>query len=260
MKNNKKQTNKKQTEKRQAKNNKTKDNKTKKASIKKGLAKLLAACLITCFVAGAIVLGLNIYIIRSVKKNVITVDETASLEDVDCIIVLGCGVYADGSLSPMLSDRLSLAADVYGQGASDKLLMSGDHGTEYYNEVSAMKNYMTSRDIASASDIFMDHAGFSTYESIYRAKEIFGAKKIVIVTNTYHLYRALYIAKCFGIEAYGVGADDIYRGREYREVREILARDKDFAKCIVKPEPTFLGDTIDLNGDGNVTDDSITEE
>ena len=95
---------------------------------------------------------------------------------------------------------------------------------------------------------------------IDRAKEIFGAKKIVIVTNTYHLYRALYIAKCFGVEAYGVGADDIYRGREYREVREILARDKDFAKCIVKPEPTFLGDTIDLNGDGNVTDDSITEE
>ena len=265
MKNNKKQTNKKQTEKRQAKNNKTKDNKTKdnktkKASIKKGLAKLLAACLITCFVAGAIVLGLNIYIIKSVKKNVITVDETASLEDVDCIIVLGCGVYADGSLSPMLSDRLSLAADVYGQGASDKLLMSGDHGTEYYNEVSAMKNYMTSRDIASASDIFMDHAGFSTYESIYRAKEIFGAKKIVIVTNTYHLYRALYIAKCFGIEAYGVGVDDVYNGREYREFREILARDKDFAKCIVKPEPTYLGEAIDLKGDGNVTEDRATED
>lgn len=260
MKNNKKQTNKKQTEKRQAKNNKTKNNKTKKASIKKGLAKLLAACLITCFVAGAIVLGLNIYIIKSVKKNVITVDETASLEDVDCIIVLGCGVYADGSLSPMLSDRLSLAADVYGQGASDKLLMSGDHGTEYYNEVSAMKNYMTSRNIASASDIFMDHAGFSTYESIYRAKEIFGAKKIVIVTNTYHLYRALYIAKCFGVEAYGVGVDDVYNGREYREFREILARDKDFAKCIVKPEPTYLGEAIDLKGDGNVTEDRATED
>lgn len=231
-----------------------------KIPFKKMMTRLMAACLIICLVVGAIVLGLNFYIIKSVQKNVISVEDTASLDDVDCIIVLGCGVYADGSLSPMLSDRLSLAADVYEKGASKKILMSGDHGTKYYNEVSAMKNYMTSNEIASSSDIFMDHAGFSTYESIYRAKEIFGAKKIVIVTNTYHLYRALYIAKCFGVEAYGVGADDIYRGREYREVREILARDKDFAKCIVKPEPTFLGDTIDLNGDGNVTDDSITEE
>ncbi len=227
--------------------------------IKKILTKLIVICLITCFVIGAIVLGLNFYIIKSVKRNVISVDDTASLEDVDCIIVLGCGVYADGTLSPMLNDRLSLAADVYGKGASEKLLMSGDHGTEYYNEVSAMKNYMTSNGIASSSDIFMDHAGFSTYESIYRAKEIFGAKKIVIVTNTYHLYRALYIAKCFGLDAYGVGVDDTYCGREYREVREILARDKDFVKCIVKPEPTFLGESIDLKGDGNVTEDKSTE-
>jgi len=227
--------------------------------IKKILTKLIVIGLIICFVAGAIVLGLNFYIIESVKRNIISVDDTASLEDVDCIIVLGCGVYADGTLSPMLNDRLSLAADVYGKGASDKLLMSGDHGTEYYNEVSAMKNYMTSNGIASSSDIFMDHAGFSTYESIYRAKEIFGAKKIVIVTNTYHLYRALYIAKCFGLDAYGVGVDDTYTGREYREVREILARDKDFAKCIVKPEPTFLGESIDLKGDGNVTEDKSTD-
>ena len=227
--------------------------------IKKILTKLIVIGLIICFVAGAIVLGLNFYIIESVKRNVISVDDTASLEDVDCIIVLGCGVYADGTLSPMLNDRLSLAADVYGKGASEKLLMSGDHGTEYYNEVSAMKNYMTSKGIASSSDIFMDHAGFSTYESIYRAKEIFGAKKIVIVTNTYHLYRALYIAKCFGLDAYGVGVDDTYTGREYREVREILARDKDFAKCIVKPEPTFLGESIDLKGDGNVTEDKSTD-
>ena len=227
--------------------------------IKKILTKLIVICLITCFVIGAIVLGLNFYIIKSVKRNVISVDDTASLEDVDCIIVLGCGVYADGTLSPMLNDRLSLAADVYEKGASDKLLMSGDHGTEYYNEVSAMKNYMTSNGIASSSDIFMDHAGFSTYESIYRAKEIFGAKKIVIVTNTYHLYRALYIAKCFGLDAYGVGVDDTYTGREYREVREILARDKDFVKCIVKPEPTFLDEYIDLKGDGNVTEDKSTD-
>jgi len=222
--------------------------------IKKILKKLITIIIVIGFVICAVLFGLNFYIIKSVEKNVITVDEASSLEDVDCIIVLGCGVYADGSLSPMLRDRLGLAADVYKSGASGKLLMSGDHGTKYYNEVSAMKNYMVSNEIASSSDIFMDHAGFSTYESIYRVKEIFGAKKIVIVTNTYHLYRALYIAKSFGIEAYGVGVDDTYNGKEYREGREILARDKDFVKCIYKPEPTFLGESIDLNGDGNITE------
>ena len=102
----------------------------------------------------------------------------------------------------------------------------------------------------------MDHAGFSTYESIYRAKEIFKAKKVVIVTQKYHLYRALYIANQLGLEAYGVGSDPRkYVGATYRELREILARDKDFIKCIFKPEPTYLGETISVSGNGNATND-----
>jgi vancomycin permeability regulator SanA len=102
----------------------------------------------------------------------------------------------------------------------------------------------------------MDHAGFSTYECMYRAKEIFAAKKIVIVTQKYHLYRALYIAEQMGIEAYGVSAD--YRGylnQEARDLREVLARVKDFAMCIFKPEPTYLGETIPVWGDGELTHD-----
>ena len=118
-----------------------------------------------------------------------------------------------------------------------------------------MKNFAIDKGVPSES-IFMDHAGFSSYESIYRAKEIFGAKKIVIVTQKYHLYRALYIANQLGIEAYGVGADPRqYVGATYRELREILARNKDFIKCIFKPEPTYLGDTIPVSGDGNDTND-----
>ena len=105
-------------------------------------------------------------------------------------------------------------------------------------------------------DIFMDHAGFSTYESIYRAKEIFQTKKIVIVTQKYHLYRALYIANRLGIEAYGVGSDPRqYVGATIREIREILARNKDFIKCIFKPKPTYLGDIIPISGNGDVTND-----
>ena len=102
----------------------------------------------------------------------------------------------------------------------------------------------------------MDHAGFSTYESIYRAKEIFKAKKVVIVTQKYHLYWALYIANQLGLEAYGVGSDPRkYVGATYRELREILARDKDFIKCIFKPEPTYLGETIPVSSNGNATND-----
>ena len=118
-----------------------------------------------------------------------------------------------------------------------------------------MKDFEINNGYAESSDIFMDHAGFSTYDSMYRAKEVFGAKKIIIISNTYHLYRALHIAESLGLEAYGVGADDTYSGKEYREFREILARDKDFLKCIFKPEPTFLGDPIDIHGDGDVTND-----
>ena len=118
-----------------------------------------------------------------------------------------------------------------------------------------MKNYAIEEKIPS-EDIFMDHAGFSTYESIYRAKEIFGVKTMIIVTQEYHLYRALYIANQLGIKAYGVNADKIkYSDEIYREAREILARNKDFVKVIFKPKPTYLGENIPINGSGDITND-----
>ena len=155
----------------------------------------------------------------------------------------------------MLEDRLLQAIDLYQNNVSSKIIMSGDHGKQDYDEVNTMKNFAIDKGVPSES-IFMDHAGFSSYESIYRAKEIFGAKKIVIVTQKYHLYRALYIANRLEIEAYGVGADPRqYVGATYRELREILARNKDFIKCIFKPEPTYLGDTIPVSGNGDITND-----
>ena len=112
-----------------------------------------------------------------------------------------------------------------------------------------------------SEDIFMDHAGFSTYESIFRARDVFAADKIIIVTQEYHLYRALHVANALGVEAYGVAADyHTYVGQAYRELREILARNKDFATSILKPEPTYLGDVIPVSGDGNLTNDEDMEE
>ena len=102
----------------------------------------------------------------------------------------------------------------------------------------------------------MDHAGFSTYESMYRAKEIFGVKKMIVVTQSYHLYRAVYVANRLGIDTYGVAAVNTrYSGQSVRDVREYLAVFKDFFQAIVKPEPTLLGSPIDITGDGNVTND-----
>ena len=201
-----------------------------------------------------ILLGINLYVKSSTKNQIIENNYYSNLKDIDCIVVLGAGIWGDKP-SPMLEDRLLQAIDLYQNNVSSKIIMSGDHGKQDYDEVNTMKNFAIDKGVPSES-IFMDHAGFSSYESIYRAKEIFGAKKIVIVTQKYHLYRALYIANQLGIEAYGVGADPRqYVGATYRELREILARNKDFFKCIFKPEPTYLGDTIPVSGNGDITND-----
>lgn len=200
--------------------------------------------------------GVNGYVLLS-TRNAIQTPEQAGEFDADCILVLGCLVREDGSPSNMLHDRLQCGVELYQAGASGKILMSGDHGQESYDEVNAMKRFALEAGVPS-EDVFMDHAGFSTYESIYRAKEIFGAKKVIIVTQKYHLYRALYIAKSLGLEAVGVAADSrSYTNQIYRELREILARNKDFLTSIFKPEPTCLGDMIPISGNGDDTNDPI---
>ena len=199
--------------------------------------------------------SINGYVKSVAKERIVTVEETATLEDVDCIIVLGCQVRDDGTLSHMLRDRLMRGLEVYHAGATPKLLMSGDHGRKEYDEVNAMKQYAIENGVPS-EHVFMDHAGFSTYETVYRAKEIFEADKVIIITQEYHLYRALYIADKLGLEAYGVSADlNKYAVQSMRDFREVLARCKDWAMCIFKPEPTYLGESIPVNGNGDVTND-----
>ena len=218
------------------------------------MKKVLKYGIIVIVVIAIIVLGINFYVRISTHKQIITGNEYLNLSDIDCIIILGAGIWGDKP-SPMLEDRLQEGINLYQNGVSDKIIMSGDHGRKEYDEVNIMKNYAIEKGMPS-ENIFMDHAGFSTYESIYRAKDIFQAKKVVIVTQKYHLYRALYIANRLGLEAYGVGADPRqYVGATYREIREVLARDKDFIKCIFKPEPTYLGDTIPVSGNGDITND-----
>lgn len=191
-------------------------------------------------------------------KYILDAEDAAKLEDVDCILVLGCAVWDNGP-SDMLEDRLRRSVELYELGAAPKLLMSGDHGRENYDEVDAMKTYAVDAGIAS-TDVFMDHAGFSTYESMYRAKAVFEAKKVIIVTQEYHLYRAVYIARQLGLEAYGVSSDyRNYAGQQAMDIREVLARVKDFGTCVFKPEPTYLGEAIPIWGDGNLTNDENSD-
>ena len=221
--------------------------------------KWILAILCLAVLGICVLLGINSYVKQSVREPILTVAEAVDLENVDCILVLGCGVNANGKPSSMLSDRLNRSVELYNLGVSSKLLMSGDHGRSDYDEVDAMKQFAVDAGIAS-ENVFMDHAGFSTYESMYRAKEVFQAQKILIVTQQYHLYRAIYIAEQLGLEAYGVAADgDNYYGQFTRDIREILARVKDFGYCIIKPEPTYLGDAIPVSGNGDLTNDENSD-
>jgi len=202
-----------------------------------------------------LVAGINGFVMLSTAGQILPAEDAAKLTDLDCILVLGCQVKSDGVPSHMLEDRLKRGVALYQADAAPKLLMSGDHGRTGYNEVGAMKAFATDAQVPS-SDVFMDHAGFSTYESLYRAKHIFGVKRMVIVTQKYHLYRALHIANALGIEAWGVAADyRSYYGQFHREIREVLARVKDFGTGLFKPKPTYLGDQIPITGDGDLTND-----
>lgn len=217
------------------------------------IALIVAVCLIT--LGGVVVVATNLIVVATAKERTLSPEDAVSPADVDCILVLGCGVRDDGTPSSMLEDRLLRGIELYHSGVAPKLLMSGDHGTESYNEVGVMKEFAIAHGVPS-EDIFMDHAGFSTYESVYRAQAIFGVDRMVIVTQGYHLSRALYIADAFDIDAYGVASDQrTYAGQFMRDVREILARTKDTFSCLFKPSPTYLGDTIPVSGNGNITND-----
>ncbi len=213
---------------------------------------LIIAAVLAALAAGTVFVP-DIIVVSSAKDRIITADEAAELENTDCVLVLGAGV-RDGNPTPMLRDRLITGISLYKSGAAPKIIMSGDHGREDYDEVNVMKSYAVENGVPDG-DVFMDHAGFSTYDSVYRAKAVFEADSIIIVTQKYHLYRALYIAERLGVNAVGVSADlDDYSGQLKRDLREIAARDKDFFSCLFKPEPKYLGEKIPVSGDGNITD------
>lgn len=226
----------------------------KKTGFRKNNQHLKRNLLIILILATLAFAAINAYVVFSGKQYIKTADE---IPDADAVLVLGAYVFPDGTISNMLNDRLIVGYELYKLGKAPKILVSGDHGRQSYDEVNAMKAFMVNRGV-QGQDVFMDHAGFSTYESIYRARDIFQVKKVIIVTQEYHLQRAVFIARELGLEACGVAADRHDYGPvmyQYR-LREMMARNKDFFLAkIIKPAPTFLGEPIPVFGDGRATDD-----
>ncbi|MGM9578599.1 MAG: vancomycin high temperature exclusion protein [Evtepia sp.] len=212
---------------------------------KGGAGRVLLALLLLLLAAAAAVLGGSAYVVWSARAEILSQEE-APPANLDCILVLGCGVHADGTPTPMLRSRMTRAVELYQAGWADKLLLSGDNSGADYNEVATMKALALEGGVPE-EDIVLDHAGFSTYDSLYRARDVFLAERLVIVTQEYHLSRALYLADALGLEAWGVAAaprNDA--GQIMRDAREILARDKAILWAILQPEPQFWGDPIPL--------------
>lgn len=200
------------------------------------------------------VFGMNACVVHIGGKSVITAQKAAEL-NADCILVPGCGVHGY-TPSLMLQDRLNTAIDLYKTGRVKKIIVSGDHREDDYNEVGVMKAYAIQHGVPGSA-VFMDHEGYCTYDSLYLAKNKFGCNSVIIVTQPYHLYRALYTASALGLTATGVAAGgNNYQGQLFREVREIAARNKDLLSTVFLAQKPYSGTTVSLQQSGSVTNDS----
>ncbi len=203
--------------------------------------KLITLLCITPVIAVIFAIAVNNHILNVTQNSIYTKNEN---------IPKSHTVLVPGALtnSAILNDRLYTAYLLYKQGKVKKFLLSGDHGRHDYDEVNFMKGYLLKRKVP-AKDIFLDHAGFNTYSSIVRAKKVFLVKQMVIVTQKFHLNRAVYIAKQFNIKTYGLSADR----RPYIHLnnyifREFFAKIKSFLETTLQLKPKFLGKTISIYG------------
>lgn len=199
------------------------------------------------------IIGIDLYVAALGKTTLRTMEET---EPAEAILILGAYVHPGGTVSRMLKDRLDYGLMLYEMGKAPKIIVSGDHGSKSYDEVKAMSAYLEAAGVPS-EDIFLDHAGFNTYDSVYRMKAIFLVKRAIIVSQEYHVVRAAYIAQRMGLEVQSVASDTyVYEKMLQYRIREVGARVKAFAMAgVLKPEPTYLGDVIPITGSGLKTRD-----
>ena len=230
---------------------------TKKLQLHKKLSllwRIIRIFFIACAVAVLATFLINIWMILTTRKHIFT--DINAIPQRTVILILGSQIRGQ-KLSPVLQDRVDSGITLMEQGKGKKLLLSGDHGQRYYDEVNAMRLYVLDNAPAiSEEDIFMDHAGFSTWDSMYRARDVFEVKDLIIVTQQFHISRAVCMARSLGLDAVGYGINqDRFRGRSLRSwrFREYLARIKAFFSIMFKSKPRYLGDKIPILGDGRAT-------
>ncbi|MCC6372350.1 MAG: YdcF family protein [Bacteroidia bacterium] len=200
-----------------------------------------------------LVFGIN-YRVNSLSKNYIF-KTTKDVPESYTALVLGAFVYKSGHLSGILQDRVEKAVELYKNKKVKRFLLSGDHGRKKYDEVNSMKKYLLEKGIDTA-DIFLDHAGFDTYNSMVRAKEVFEVNDVIIVSQEFHLPRAVYIARSKGLNAYGVMAEDTYYPSiNSLKTREIFANLKAFYEVLINKKPKFLGKKIPITGNSHLSYD-----
>jgi SanA protein len=215
--------------------------------------KLLKYFSFFCLAIFALVLIVNLVVVWKSKKYIF--DKVKDVPECYTAIVLGAFVHRSGNPSDILQDRLDVGIELYKNKKVKRFLLSGDHGQVGYDEVNNMKKYLLDHGVDTA-DIFLDHAGFDTYNTMVRAIEIFEVKDAIIVTQEFHLPRAVYIARSKGLNAYGIKADK----RKYVSInslkfREIIANIKAFYELLINKKPRYLGDKIPITGDSRLSYD-----
>ncbi len=219
--------------------------------MKKGFKKIAFAVLILLLLAASLAVFADAYVFWRGSQGIY--ENVDDLPSADAVLVLGAAVYRDGRMSAVFADRAGAALEVYRAGKVKKVLVSGDHSRDDYDEVNIAKNFFLQNRVSS-EDIFVDYAGFNTYDSAVRAKEIFQVDSLIVATQEFHLPRALYLARQAGIEAHGIKADlRPYNPGFYNTWRENGARIKAFWRVIFKDSPRFLGDAIPITGDGRAS-------
>jgi SanA protein len=193
-----------------------------------------------------LVAGANLTVLLSTRDAVTT---TARAPHAQAAIVLGARVQADGALSPMLADRVAQGLALYRAGTVDRIIVSGDHGSWSYDEPGAMRDALVAAGVP-ARDVFTDHAGFDTWDSMVRARKVFAVRSAIVVTQGFHMARALWLGKRAGLEVHGLAADRSGYGLEGRKskLREVLARVKAVEDVVTGAKPRFLGPKVPVTG------------
>lgn len=196
---------------------------------------------------------INAHIVKSTQTHI--VENVAQAEPAYTAIVLGSLVFNENKVSGTVRHRCDKAIELYQAGKVKRLLVSGDHGTKAYDEVNAMKNYLVKMGVPE-KDIFMDHAGFNTYDTMVRAKKVFQVDDAIVVSQDFHLARSLYIAQHAGLNAQAIAAKDSqHLNLKWITNREILARVKSYLEVVINRDPKFLGEVIPITGNSSASFD-----